>query len=237
MKKKISLILAVVCVCALVVGSFAYFTDRYEASADAKTASIKDIIQVTPDPDDKDPDKNPDDKLEHVWEENNKDDKDPFVEPGDDKDLSFDLVNIGKGAIDVKETFILTSSVPLSSSDLENGLLEFRLYSATSPDTYGAAVGQGKIAVEEISADRTQVKYSIPAFTLAPNANKAQTYKLVFDRAAGNKFQGATCKVEFLCEMRQTTDGLAVDKGWDNIQTSPTTMKWGGEFVMAVPAK
>lgn len=223
-KNKLTAVIAVATVLTLTISAFAFFTDRVETKASATTAKASDIIKVTPDPDDH-PDGG-DEKtiLETVWDNKN---PDKVVEPGDQLDLDYKLKNIGSSDIDVKETIILTSSV-----DLTQASPEWRLFLDSSADKYGAMIGGTVVSAEQISA--RQVKYTLAAFKLAKGATKSLSYKLVFDKYAGNTFQGSTCTVDYLCEMRQHVDSIGLEEQWNAIRTD--SISFGGSITAVVPA-
>lgn len=235
-KKTIALVMAVVSVFALAIGSLAYFTDRINAGENFKTAEADDIIKVTP-KDDKTEVPDPGEALEDKWFQTNENllVYDALVRPGDGYDLSYNLTNLGDD-IDVRETFYLTvlnyKDQPMTN--LHATSPEWRLFSAYSTDAYGAKTGTAVIATESRPTSH-QLKYSIAPFVLEAGETKPMAYQLILDKYAGNEFQGSVCKVEYLVEMRQHTDGLAADEGWTAICTAEIT--FGGQNnYKAVPA-
>lgn len=235
-KKKLALILAVVSVFTLALGSLAYFTDRININTSFKTVKADDIINVTPN-DDKSESEDPGEDLEDKWFDSNKDIlvSDALVRPGDGYDLSYNLTNLGDD-IDVRETIMLTvldyKDAPMSSMDTDAP--EWRLFSTYDTDKYGAKEGDEVIATESRPANH-QVKYSIAPFVLSADETKALSYQLILDKYAGNEFQGSVCKVEYLVEMRQHTDGLAADEGWEPLLTADITFGGQNDY-KAVPA-
>lgn len=224
--KRINPILSIALALILVVGTFAFFTDRVEGSATVSTAAG---INITTDPDD------PiyEDELEGKWAAIN---AGPFTifNPGDQADLSFILANEGELAVDVRETFIVTSSVAL-----KDGAPEFRLYSSTNKDTYGATTGGTVLVKEEKINDKTY-KYSIESYVLSSDSEKIDSnpteknrnYYLVFSPAAGNGFQNATCTVSYVAEAKQYSTGGASD--WTTAATANITL--GGQPLTVVPS-
>lgn len=91
MKKRISKVLAIACVFALLVGSFAYFTDRVESNANV-TAGTVGITQA------------------NTWATNLKDGPQDLnnINPGDSRDLTFTVTNTGTKAVDVRHTLKLS---------------------------------------------------------------------------------------------------------------------------------
>lgn len=92
-RKRISMILAVVCCMALLVSSFAYFTDRVESQATA-TAGTVGITTA------------------NTWADNLKDaDGDRVLDnlnPGDSRSLAFSVTNTGNKAVDVRHSLKLS---------------------------------------------------------------------------------------------------------------------------------
>lgn len=232
-KNKLSSIIALGAALCLIVGSFAYFSDRVTANASVTSASASDIIKVDPDPTNPNAPEDPQAALQAVWNRQNPN-KD-IVKPGDKIDLDFDLKNIGDSDIDVKETIVLTSSKNLTA-----GSPEWRLLSAAVADAYGAyctdlgVTGNTGITVETIGTN--QIKYTLPAFKLAKDATQARKFQLVFDKYASNVFQGSTCTVDYLAELRQHVDSIGLEEQWDAIRTSSSTIRFEGNLVAAVPA-
>lgn len=244
-KKKLTAFIAVVTVLTMMIGVMAYFTDRVDASANAKTAAADDIIKVTPDPEDKPEGGDEKTILEAEWNENN---PDKIVEPGDEVNLSFDLKNIGDSKIDVKQTIILSSSI-----DMNADIPEWRLFSTLCEvgdadyDEYGAKVGKDVVVTEE-RLNARQIKYTITGFVLdnvddpatvdVDETVMSQVYHLVFNKYAGNAFQGQTCTVDYLCEMRQHVDvptPIDPNAGWEDIRTAEITFAGQAEYKV-VPA-
>lgn len=215
-KNKLSLVLALALVFTLMVGTLAFFTDRVTERATVSTLGDG-AINVDPDPivDPDDPDTppfvdptpdDPSDDITNLWAHLNSGAIANF-NPGDKMDLSFVLKNKGKLAVDVRETFVLTSSVQLSETP------EFRLFSAISQDADTKAYsGTTVVAVEEKVEDgKYQYKYTIVPSVLSSSTETIDAaptqldrdYYVVFSTAAGNAFQGATCSVDYLLEVKQ----------------------------------
>lgn len=230
---KISGLLALAMVFVLLVGSLAYFTDRISKDASFSTIGSGVVIDPDPDPDNPDPDPDPN-KLSTKWANVNTEALANF-NPGDKVDLSYKLANTGELAVDVRETFVITSS-----KAMKDGAPQFRLFSTVSQDAAGANVG-GNVVVTEKKIDTTHYMYTITAYSLngsdetvtgvtATSMDKA--YYLVFDKTADNTFQGATCTIDYLVEAKQHSDGGNAD--WVTAATG--SLNLGGQTVSAVPA-
>lgn len=229
---KISGLLALAMVFVLLVGSLAYFTDRISKDASFSTIGGGGVV-IDPDPDDPDPE-DPEKKLSTKWANVNAEALANF-NPGDKVDLSYKLANTGELAVDVRETFVITSS-----KAMKDGAPQFRLFSTVSQDAAGANVG-GNVVVTEKKIDATHYMYTITAYSLNGSAETVtgvtatsmdKTYYLVFDKTADNGFQGATCTIDYLVEAKQHSDGGDAD--WTTAVTGNLTL--GDQSVKAVPA-
>lgn len=243
---KLNALLALTLILVLLVGSLAYFTDRVTGDATATTMD-KTSLDIVPEPDpDADPDDptkkpedyvdptpdNPDDDLTNWWLYLNTRAKVNF-NPGDKMDLSYILVNKGKLAVDVRETFIITTSLPLTATQ------EFALFSTFQTDSAGANTGLTS-AGTMTKIDDTHYKYTPPQFTLssdtetigsAPKQFKCNYY-LIFNALSGNTFQGAKCTIDYTVEAKQHTEGnLPAD--W--VTAATATMTLGGQTTAVVP--
>ena len=263
---KPTLLIASLALLFFLVGSLAYFTDREETGGSLSTVKKGVDIQPEPDPSaepddpdnpnkpggDKDPKdyedptpNDPSDDLENWWMYLNSRATVNF-NPGDKMTLSYILANQGDLAVDVRETFIITSSVPLSA------VPEFRLYTAVDKDDAGAFYG---IAANVVSnetaipgADGTYIyKYTVNPYILSSEAQLiskdegnnypikiGREYFLVFAATAGNEFQAATCTVEYIVEAKQHTDGGEED--WVIATTASVTLPVSGQTIPVVSA-
>lgn len=229
--KTLLLILAL----SLLVGSFAYFTDR--VSTDASISTVSNGVDITPlpdpsvDPDDPtkpDPEDyedptpdNPDDDLTNWWAYLNSRAKVNF-NPGDKMTLNYILKNSGTLAVDVRETFIVTSSKPLSEPP------EFRLFTSFTNDLAGANFGDAVVVSEE-RLDSQHYKYVVAPHVLSSDEEtiggapiqEEKDYYLVFDALSSNNFQGATCTIDYVVEAKQHTDSA---EDWITAATGTLTL-------------
>ena len=232
-------ILAIACCLTLLVGSLAYFTDRVNQTATANTVTAGIQPQQDPDvtPDDPDPDDpftppaDPDDYLTEWWAYLNSKAIVNF-NPGDKMTLSYILVNSGDTAMDIRETFVITSGETLSATP------EFRLFNTISKDAAGATDGEAVVA-DESRIDDTHYKYVVPTYTLSSTSETVDSnptqlgreYYLVFNKLADNDFQGVTCTIDYVVEAKQHTDP---DTAWKDVATGTLTI--GGQTINVVPA-
>jgi len=214
---KLTGLMAIVTVMALLIGTLAFFTDRVTANAEATTMSgAVDIVPVNPTDNTKEID------LTTYWGSvaGNATAKVNY-NPGDRFDLSYDLKNKGELSVKTRETFVITSSVAMT-----DGAPEFALCTSTSAGTYGGYKASSSLATKVSS---TVYKYTVENNTpMAPDSVVDKAYFVVFNENAGNNFQGAKCTVNYLVEALQS------DGTWATVTTAAFNL--GGQTVQAVPA-
>lgn len=238
-KKRISAILAVMCVATIVVGSLAYFTDRIDTSITTTAGTLElELSDVTTS-------------------------KSANFKPGEGIDVDFTLSNKGSKSADVIETLVLSSSEALTD---KNGTAEFDLYNAADVDLVNgiATVKAGKLPLAvrtsggSYTADKNNdgtdetyytVKYVLPEFVLSGTGSNAEVeydgdntayatsktsdYVLVFRPDASNAFQGVTLFMDYEAQAKQhrNTDTTT----WGSIQTQISFA--GDANHMSVPDK
>lgn len=208
----------------IMAGSMAYFTDRAEVGSTG-TAGTVDLT------------------LTESWQDI------ANFNPGDQADFSYTISNDGNKSIDVRETIVVKSSVPMNAANQA----EFELYRAgdveqLSNGTYAPKDGVEPItagANRVVSADSTTIKYVIDEYTLNGTGAAAEEesginateqnsdYVLVFNGNAGNEFQDAEVSVNLLAEAKQHRNTDA--DTWVTVATEDLTV--GSEAVKAVPSK
>mgnify|MGYP007129035318 CR=1 FL=1 len=149
---KLSGMLALAMAVVLLVGSLAYFTDRITTKATISTIGA----DITTDPDDP----TYKDDLTAKWLAFNAAPKANF-NPGDKVDLSYKLANTGELALDVRETFIITSSKPMSATP------EFRLFNGATQDADTKAYTGNGVVVTEKKISDTVYKYTVASYVLS----------------------------------------------------------------------
>ena len=231
---------------SILAGTLSYFTDRETTDATIKTSgSDKPAVEIITSPDtsvlpddpslppfeDPTPD-DPSDDLTNWWEYLNTKATANF-NPGDKMTLTFDMVNSGEMALDVRETFIVSSTEPFSSAP------EFRLFTSYEQDGNGSHIGE-EVVVQEERIDDTHYKYTIAPYILNSETEavdgQADTelnrkYYLVFDGTAGNDFQGAVCTVDYVAEAKQHS----LDGNNDWIEAATAQLTVGGQALNVVP--
>ncbi len=229
----------------LLVGTLAYYTDRVSTTASIETVS--DGVDITPlpdptvepdDPTKPDPEdwedptpNNPDDDLANWWAYLNSRAMVNF-NPGDKMTLNYILKNSGTLAVDVRETFVVTSTEPLSQSP------EFRLFKSYTVDSAGAHFGDEVVVTEE-RLDNMHYKYTVASHVLSSDeetisgapVQEQKEYYLVFNALSSNDFQAAKCTVDYVVEAKQHTDDAA---DWAIAATG--TLNIGGYDINVVPS-
>ena len=218
-KKRITLALAAVTVLALLIGSFAFFTDRIDSSIQAEAGTL-------------------DLQLSTITAAKTSDFK-----PGEGIAIDFTLSNAGNKSADVLETIVLTSSIAMSDTT------EFDLYNATDVtlDSKGKVTaiksGAQPLTVRSVSADKKQITYAIPEFILngtgeaaeietgALGTAKASAYVLVFRTHAGNEFQDTTISLNYEAQAKQHRNTNA--DTWQVVKTED--INFAGNPIKGVP--
>ena len=233
-KKKIaSIALATTMISTLMIGSFAYFTDRADTRASATAGTVNIELNA--------------DTLANAMKDN--DGKDIF-NPGDMREINYELSNKGNKSIDVRETIILTSSVAM---DKEAAQAEYEIYKAEDVKLiegkgYFPVDGSTPLSVRSISDDGTQITYTVDEYVLngydkdgddtkreiengVTTTNNSGAYVLVFKSAAGNEFQNSTVTLDILAEAKQHRNTANVD--WTELASE--SISFGGADTNVVP--
>lgn len=228
-RKKTTGLLAGALAVSAMAGTFAFFTDYVSEQATIKTYD-ETGVDIETDPNDPNPDYR--DDLTAKWTGVNADVLANF-NPGDKVDLSYTLANVGELAVDVRETFIVTSSVDMKETP------EFRLFNAAEADANGANTGVGIVAKEERLSPK-QYKYTVAPYSMssetiaidgAPSSIE-KTYQLVYDKISGNNTQAADCTIDYVIEVKQHTKGGEAD--W--VVAATGTLDLAGQSLNVVPA-
>lgn len=267
-RKKIIGLTAAVCAALMAVFSFAYFTDivgntdePFDIAIAEKNLEIVPTDPINPDPGHT-PEEDPGDEIEYIWNNNNPETLKDVVEPGDHATLDYNIENGGPGAMDVRETFVLHSSVPMSDYEQYEAAVkanggadpankyapEYWLFKAATADANGAFGYYGSTQIDGViitKIDDQTYKFEVPAFVLNGTSekvtggvdNKELKYQLVFDKYARNDFQASNVKVDYLVEVKQHTYDNPAD-GWSEVASVSLTLGQsasGDVKVQAVP--
>lgn len=204
MKKRMTKILAAGMALALMVGTFAFFTDRETHNAGATAGNI-DLVFT--DVSSKDANKvtgqtNTDDL---VWTDNKITKDGDIMNPGDTFDMGYKLTNNGSKSIAVRQQLTLTSSVALTA-DAEEYTLKC-----------------GNVTITpSVSENKLSITYAIPDIILNGTIEtetdgvaqtEGQDYDLYLDfaKAAANKFMDSTVSVKLDVMAKQHRNTTAAD--------------------------
>lgn len=232
-KKVLSIVLAVTMLGTLMIGSFAYFTDRADIKASATAGTVSIELDA--------------DTLAEAMKD--VDGKDIF-NPGDQRVVNYKLSNKGNKSIDVREQIILTSSVAMDKTAAQ---AEYELYKAADVELvegkgYAPKAGATPLEVRTISDDGTQITYAVPEYVLngwdkdgddtkreiesgVDATENAGAYVLVFKGAAGNEFQNSAVTLNILAEAKQHRNTANVT--WAELASESIT--FGGAATDVVP--
>lgn len=221
-KKILALVLALATVAALAVGTFAFFTDRVQAKAEATAGTLE--LALT-----------------DIRTGNN-----VKMKPGTGCTVDFTLSNLGNKSADVKEILVLRSPVAMTAG----AATEFDLYKASdvtldADGKYTIKTGAQPVAVRSVSTDKKSISYTIAQFTLNGTGTAAETengvtsnakssaYVLVFKNTAGNAFQDITVTLDYMAQAKQHRN--TNDATWTDIMSE--TITFAGSSTSAVPEK
>ena len=221
-KKIMALVLAIATVAALAVGTFAFFTDRIQAKAEATAGTLE--LSLT----------------------DIQTGKNVKMKPGAGCTVDFTLSNLGNKSADVKEVLVLRSPVAMTA-----GAEEFDLYLASdvtlaADGKVTVKDGKSPVAARAVSTDRKSITYTIPEFILngtggdeaetEPNVTsnaKSSAYVLVFKGTADNAFQGITVTLDYMAQAKQHRN---TDRNtWTTVMSE--TITFAGNSTSAVPEK
>lgn len=205
MKKRMTKILAAGMALCLLVGTFAFFTDRETHNAGATAGNIDLVFtDVSDAAAHKEATQQNTDSL--VWTDNKiTNDVQPIMNPGDKFDMGYKLTNTGNKSIDVHQQLTLTSSVELTA-DAEEYTLKC-----------------GNVTITpSVSADKKSITYAIPDIILngtieteedgvAQTAGQDYDLYLDFALAAANKFMDSTVSVQLDIMAKQHRNTTATD--------------------------
>lgn len=221
-KKLMALVLAIATVAALAVGTFAFFTDRIQAKAEATAGTLE--LSLT----------------------DIQTGKNVKMKPGTGCTVDFTLSNLGNKSADVKEILVLRSPVAMTAG----AATEFDLYKASdvtlaADGKYTIKTGAQPVAVRSVSTDKKSITYTIDQFTLNGTGEDAETeprvtsnakasaYVLVFKNTAGNAFQDITVTLDYMAQAKQHRN--TNDATWTDIMSE--TITFAGSSTSAVPEK
>lgn len=224
-KKALALAMSVVTVLSLMVGTLAYFTDRFDASATATAGTL--VLDVT-----------------DITTTNGTN-----LKPGYGAAFSFTLENKGNKSADILETVVITVMKGQNAMNLNATTPEFSIYpaDAVQMDANKVVTSITGNALGTVSGN--QITYNVPQFTLNGGtgtdsdeeetgvtvSSKESEYVLVFNTNASNDFQGLTLTLDYVAQAKQhrnTQDNN--DGAWTKVKTETFNFTGGGS-IAAVP--
>ena len=209
MKKRLTIVMAVVCCMALMVGTMAFFTDRADANTEATAGNINLVFtdlsaasehKVT----------GQTNTVDKVWTDANPLCGD-IMNPGDNFDMGYKVANTGSKSIDVKQQIVLTSSVALTDSAEEYKIV------IAGQDITPVKSNENKTLTYELA----QIVLSGSVEEDGTSTEQEYDVYLAFDRLAKNKFMDSTVTVELDIQAKQhrnTTTGDWVE--WASYDTT-----------------
>lgn len=204
MKKRMTKILAAGMALCLLVGTFAFFTDRETHNAGATAGNIDlvftDVSDATAHKEATQ--QNTDSQV--CTDNKITNDDQPIMNPGDKFDMGYKLTNTGNKSIDVRQQLTLTSSVELTA-DAEEYTLKC-----------------GNVTITPLSPPTKSITYAIPDIILngtteteedgvAQTAGQDYDLYLDFALAAANKFMNSTVSVQLDIMAKQHRNTTATD--------------------------
>ena len=224
-KRGIIFVLVAATVLMLSVGSLAYFTDRVTGDVSATAGTLDLTIS------------------------NFKASQTGDFKPGQGSAITYTLDNVGNKSADIKEVIVVTYTPKAgTTSSINQSNPEFLLYSANdvtiNASTGVATIASGATPLSVVSSDGTQITYEVPQFIINGTGvgaeietggvdDKSGSYVLVFNKAAGNAFQGASLTLEYIAQAKQHRN--TNDSTWTTVMSE--TITFGGADYSVVPAK
>lgn len=194
-KKTVIKFASLVCIGCLLVGSFAFFTDRTTQDSTALAGNIDLVWEDTS----LASGSNNEFAQDKVWDtasglvtDGN------VINPGDYFDLSYELTNDGNKSIDVRQKIVLTSSEPMTA-DKE----EYKLTITGGNDTVA-------VTPDEDESTDTVLVYNLKDIILDGSLEEedgavsgAYTVRLDFAKAALNAFMDSTVDIDLYATAKQ----------------------------------
>lgn len=209
-RKRLTKVFALLCCVSMLVGSFAFFTDRVSQDVRASAGNIDlvftDISSSTTGANGIR--SNNEFARDAVWGSSIVRNR-AVINPGDYFDLSYALMNTGSKSMDVRQQLVLTSSKPLTA-DAE----EYRL-TITGGRNATAVVG-------DLSGDRKSITYDLKDIVLSGSveqeaealADPRFVVRLDFLLDAANEFAGSGITVTYKAMAKQHRN--TTDEHWAN---------------------
>lgn len=200
-RKRLTLVLVLCLAVTLVVGSFAFFTDRLTANTTATAGNINLVWEDTS----LATGSNNEFAINKVWDNEALVSDGNIINPGDYFDLSYTLTNTGSKSIDVRQQLVLVSSEPMTDAAEEYQLTIISVDGETAikaTKVEATAEGGTKITYDlnDITINGSKEEED-GAFTFADGA--AYTVRLDFAIEADNDFMDSIVSVDLYAAAKQ----------------------------------
>lgn len=225
-RNRISKILGITCIFALLIGSFAFFTDREEQNATATAGNIDLVFVDVSDADAYGTD-DQDNTKSGVWTPADGEDEGAIasniINPGDQFDMGYELRNTGSKSIDVRQQIILESD-----KEMTDAAQEYTLNGTV-------------LTLDETNSTATKLIYTYEDITLAGSAeadgnawDETKGYSsqdfdvyLQFAREAKNAFMDSNVNVTLEVQAKQHRNTTGEDwMKWASFGTGSDTITY-----------
>ena len=211
MKKRVTLVMAVVCCLSLLVGSLALFTDRADAHTTATAGNI-DLVWTDVSSASANIVAGQENSRDTVWTAGQiTNDSQPIMNPGDSFDLGYTVKNTGNKAIRVAQEIVLVSDVALTGDAEEYTLTIMGGEDSTAVIPDITAAGNGTKLTYNLSNIVLGGQYeNEDDQTAAYNTDVDYDVKLSFSEESLNKFMNSKVDIDYYAvamQARNTVDG------------------------------
>lgn len=231
LSRKTTIVVSILTVLAVFIGSFAFFTDRENKSvaigSNGKTPIDVEVVpgEVPVDPND-DPD-NPSGPTQPWGGVDGQGGASFIMLPGEKLHLPSTISSEGLFAIDVRETFVLSSPDKAFDSDAQFEIYPVSNVMETVNGSYvptGDPIATGADRV--VSNDGKTITYELEPFVLSgtdesiegnPLLETDKEYILLFNKNSDNSWQSAPIDIMYVLDAKQHTG--TSDADWDTIST------------------
>lgn len=226
-----SILFLILAVSGIGIFTYSYLTDRTDNSESITAGTVDIVLDTTAE-----------DKSDSIGIDFTDNEGKDILNPGDARQASFSVENIGNKSVDIRTTIYLTSTVPF---DVYSEQAELELYNKEDVELidgkgYQPKDGAKPLEVREFTPDRLSIVYSIPEYVLNGNMDLEEKeiedrvttdthiydYVLLVKRDASNDFQNVNVKMTVLVEAKQHRNTSA---GWhlitkESIQIGDSTV-------------
>lgn len=240
--KKIQIlsILLVFCILfTLLSGSIAYFTDRTGKIVSSTAGNV--VINL-------------DSSGINLLDEDGKD----ILNPGDGRDFSYTIYNLGNKSVDIKETIVLSAydknSQPLNLSNTQSEFEIYRVEDVIYDDVGYWHPIEGAEPIEVKVLENNVITYTRPMYTLSGDEDlnniereieydnsteipsfKQNDFKLVFKLGSSNETQGCILFADLVVEAKQHRNTSFFNNDWSELQSASLTVS-NGNVINVVPS-